>query len=319
VSDRLDALQQKIIELQEELASLRRSEYIARAGTARALDTQFPDALLHLPFDGGVPYETDYSVNLAGHKLQFPSVATGGIIGRPGKFGKAVQIAEGTTNLVTNPSFEVDTAGWTGLPGGILTRVTEHAKYGSACLELEAVALYGGARTTFPVSNGVTYTASMWLRSDEAGAKCDVQVYTGSGGIARLNNIPLTTEWQRVSLTFTATSTWTYEVRTFTATGALEPQTWQVDGVQVEAKSYPTPYCDGSLGPGHAWTGTPHASASTRVAAHLGYGPQPGVDGPRGCYAFWFMPFANSGTWPTNTRLVQAGNGSSAILCRLLR
>ena len=42
-----------------------------------------------------------------------------------------------------------------------------------------------------------------------------------------------------------------------------------IDGAQCEAKAYPTPYCDGSLGTGHAWTGTAHASTSTRTAETL--------------------------------------------------
>lgn len=42
-----------------------------------------------------------------------------------------------------------------------------------------------------------------------------------------------------------------------------------LDAVQYEFKSYPTPYCDGSLGDGHAWggDGTPHANISTRTEA----------------------------------------------------
>ena len=60
------------------------------------------DALLHLPFEGGKPYETDFSVDTNGHLGQAATVS-GGVIGRPGKFGKAVQVAEAVTNMVLNP------------------------------------------------------------------------------------------------------------------------------------------------------------------------------------------------------------------------
>jgi hypothetical protein len=48
-------------------------------------------------------------------------------------------------------------------------------------------------------------------------------------------------------------------------------KTIYIDGVQVEAKSYPTTYTDGTLGTGYAWTGTAHQSTSTRTAGATTY------------------------------------------------
>ena len=38
-----------------------------------------------------------------------------------------------------------------------------------------------------------------------------------------------------------------------------------LDALQIEYKPYATPYADGDMGEGYAWTGTAHASTSTRA------------------------------------------------------
>jgi hypothetical protein len=45
--------------------------------------------------------------------------------------------------------------------------------------------------------------------------------------------------------------------------------TYYVDALQVEEKGYATTYCDGSLGVGYSWSGTAHASTSTRLDSYL--------------------------------------------------
>jgi hypothetical protein len=63
-------------------------------------------------FDGPQPYNLDYTGSNASH-MGVGGTESGGVIYRPGRYGKAVQVAEATTNLVTNPSFEVNLTGWT--------------------------------------------------------------------------------------------------------------------------------------------------------------------------------------------------------------
>ena len=60
----------------------------------------------------------------------------------------------------------------------------------------------------------------------------------------------------------------TLDLRRFV--GAIE--TIYLDGLLVEQKDYPTPHCDGSLGPGNVWTGAAHGSTSTRTVHTLRYG-----------------------------------------------
>lgn len=301
-----DVLRQQIIELQTELANLRRSEYIARAGRAQALDAWFPDALLHLPFDGDRPYETMSAlVNLYGHQLQRPAVATGGIIGRPGQFAKAVQAAETTTNLVTNPSIETNTTGWGNAWGDTLAASAEQAKFGLQSLKVTGAGAAGiGAYIDSAVTPGATYTASVWVYVSSAGWPSGVndpglRLYDGAGlGTLLAFSAAITERDQWVWRSVTATPAQaTARILVFQNVD-VAGRVMYIDGVQLEAKAYPTPYCDGSLGPGHAWTGTAHASTSTRVASRLTYAAQgniaPLVDA--GTVSLWLYMLAGTGT-----------------------
>ena len=67
------------------------------------------------------------------------------------------------------------------------------------------------------------------------------------------------------------------------------------DGAQVEAKSYATSYCDGTLGTGYAWTGTAHNSTSTRAASSASLDPA-GILAPgSGALAFRITPTIETG------------------------
>jgi hypothetical protein len=83
-----------------------------------------------------------------------------------------------------------------------------------------------------------------------------------------------------------------------TATGSTSNAGWYVgenttvyvDGIQLEQLAYPTPYADGSLGTGHAWTGTADASTSTRTAASVRYANP--LSATAGTVALWYKPAA---------------------------
>ena len=71
-----------------------------------------------------------------------------------------------------------------------------------------------------------------------------------------------------------------------------------VDAFQVENKSYATPYADGSLGNGHSWSGTAHASTSSRTQAGLYYdfGDTAKIDKTQGTVSFLGIPFSSIGS-----------------------
>jgi hypothetical protein len=236
--------------------------------TLRGLGVGFVarDAALVLPFDGDVPHETMSAlVNLFGHQLQRPSVATGGIIGRPGQFQKAVQCAEATTNLCTDPVMGVL---WGSYGTPVVRELsTTWAKFGTSSLHVQGDSGGDGAASGVgTLTSGVTYTLSCWAKVVSGSATLSV-VRAGAPytvyATRTLGSGPDET-WR--ATTFTMPETVACNLVFFTGAGE-----GYLDGVQLEQKAYPTPLCAGDLGPGHAWTGTAHASTSTRTNALLRY------------------------------------------------
>jgi hypothetical protein len=265
---------------------------------------QIADAAMICHFDGPEPYETDFTGNPTGHRGQVATV-TGGIIYRPGRFGKAVQIAEATTNLLPNPSVETNTTGFVFARDGTAPVRERSAAaawiggyglrwvIGSSPQTLAHVQQPTGASP----SGGQPYTLSVYVRG--VGSAVGNAVYltiVESGGATGDEetsgpNVTLTTEWQRLTHTHTVLrSDRTNLHGRLVCPAPVAGNELHLDGWQVEKKAYATPYADGSLGAGHSWTGTAHASASTRAAARLSYA----LDLPtvEGTIAGWFRASA---------------------------
>jgi len=123
-----------------------------------------------------------------------------------------------TINLVTNPGFETDTSGWNtsgSSAGVVLTRVSGgHSGNWAAQMNNTATttgtyaALQDSPNWVATTSAG-TYTGTMWVRADTAGAvfKLKFQEFSGStlvGSVA--TQVTLTTSWQQVTVTYTTKS-----------------------------------------------------------------------------------------------------------------
>uniref|UniRef100_A0A6M3KPI7 Putative lectin/glucanase superfamily protein n=1 Tax=viral metagenome TaxID=1070528 RepID=A0A6M3KPI7_9ZZZZ len=230
---------------------------------------QLSGALMIVHFDGPEPYEADFTGNPTGHFGQV-ATETGGVIYRPGAFdGKGVQIAEATTNLVTNPSAETNTTGWAATDGAV-SRVTTDAWIGEACFSFTASAQFGRVVFNYAAAGSTTYTTTIRVKT------------TSDLAYFRLYDVADTTYLDNAF----ATGTGDWETITLSGTTGVAAGNLQIrmldnraadwdaillDGVQLEEAAYSTPYCDGSLGAGHAWTGTAHASTSTRTAAEADY------------------------------------------------
>ena len=180
------------------------------------------------------------------------------------------------TNLVTNPSFEVDTAGW--LLTGPIVRSSGTAKYGTSSVELTRTA---GATVlnspAMPVTAGETYTASLWFyltAANMTNVQWDLIWRNAAGGVVLddgPNNLPAglpVNEWIRRSYSKVAPAT-SVEVliRTFCVSGSA---VWNVDGFLMESGSTLLPYFDGGTADpsiirilGQQWNGTANASTST--------------------------------------------------------
>jgi hypothetical protein len=241
-----------------------------------------PNFLCH--FDGPRPYATDYRGSAIGHKGQVDT-RSGGVIFRKGMFGKAVQIAEATTNKVLNPSAET-TGNFAARGTATVTRDTGTYYVGVTSYKVVLAAANDGIDLTLSALANANHYASFWV--------------TGSA-IATLQVSADGTNWNAITQEYSETIdgiTWTHCIAAIPAAQAngsttlrirntASSGTFYIDAVQVEQKSYPTPYCDGSLGNGHNWSGTAHASQSSRTAATLTYPFTGNMNFVQGSLTFW--------------------------------
>lgn len=222
-------------------------------------------------------------------------------------------LSEATTNLFTNPSFETNTTGLatynTGTPTGTRARSTDFAKFGAYSYKIDKT---GGAAqsdrygvyNSVSVVSGQTYTFSVWVKvSAISGGLERVWIQASTNVTTALAYIYGVSDWQRVVITTTATGTGS--ARLYVAADNCDTATIYVDGFQCENRATATEYCDGSLGADYAWTGTAHASTSTRNGGYkLRVGEVSGGTLVKGLY--W------NGTdliWKaTNTSLDASGN-----------
>lgn len=182
-----------------------------------------------------------------------------------------VIIPEASTNLCTDPSFEIATTVNTAV-SSTLARTTAQQKRGAYSMSITPIS---GARSgmfqSYTLTGGIPYTFSLDLLG-VPGQKYDV-FFTNSGGaiVSGVRTVRATGFWQRVSVMYQPTSTAVhrlYLLRKSYASTAI----FYTDGWQLEQKAYPTTYLDGDMVgfvPGQSdfyWNGTPHNSTSTRSA-----------------------------------------------------
>ena len=136
---------------------------------------------------------------------------------------------------------------------------------------------------------GVVVTVSAWLRATAGGVR--FYASNASYGSAVYATAVTSTEWTRRSVQYTVGADGAARIVLIGTTGS---NTFYIDAVQIEAKAYATPYCDGSLGSGHTWAGTAHASTSSRSSAYVSY-VNP-LQTAEGTVMFWFLPYVSTGT-----------------------
>ena len=266
-------------------AEARVYDYAVRVGA-----TTQSIAKLITHFNGNTAYATNYYGEPVAHRSQPPTIS-GGVIYRPGKFGKAVQIAEATTNVIANPSFEIDTTGW-GIAqvGDVITRFTLNSVYGSACLQVDTSATVnaGASRNvTAETSANTQYTVSAYVLG--TGATLCLWFFDDVSGARFVSTVVTNGIWKRISYTdtFGAGSTIRY---IGVVTTSSQIVTFWIDAIQCEQKAYLTPYCDGSLGTGHSWLGAAHASASSRTVGRIQFPTSGNIIGSGGTIALWINP-----------------------------
>lgn len=134
-----------------------------------------------------------------------------GAVTLPESYGRGMYFVGNTIadNLVTNPSLEVDTTGWTDSAAHVLTRSTAVSKYGAASLKAERDTLASTdpvmATTAVTVPSAGRYVLSAWVYIPTAwnGATAPFVQLSGFAGSTLVSSSPadLTKrdQWQRIN------------------------------------------------------------------------------------------------------------------------
>ena len=184
-----------------------------------------------------------------------------------------VIVAQAITNLVTNPSLEKTTTGWTAI-GGTLAKVTNSPVFGQYNLRCTpAIGVYDGVYFgTMALTTGTTYVASIYFKGQSG---IPYRMYFGDTS-ANVKGTPVEFTgdgtWHRYEVSWACNASASYRLY-ISKNNSVSVANYYVDGVQVEAGSVATSYCDGSLPApigfaksGCSWAGLSHLSASSRVA-----------------------------------------------------
>lgn len=188
--------------------------------------------------------------------------------------GHAANGVAAITNLIPNPSFEVNASNAQNIgnaTGRSINRVAVSDAYtGGHVLRINqptsGVNMGGyGVITSDSIPNG-QYVGSLWVRSNQA---VSVTVYlegssskspVSGGGAALVAN-----QWRRITLPFAITSPGTLKLGYLVQTAAPSANTYiDIDGLILTSGTTQYTYADGSS-ENWAWTGSPHASTSLGV------------------------------------------------------
>lgn len=267
------------------------------AGTSYILN----DVILHLPFEGARPFNTDFSINTSSSYGQRPSAESGSIVGRPGNFGKAIQFSGARTNNIIDPSGEGSS--WGVNQSATVTESDsgppDGAWVGSGCIKVVTAATTdnSGAKLTtidLTLSTACVLQFRVWVSS---GTTIEYRLTDDSLNVITQDQVAGTGAWQGVYDTFTSDNTDTnHELYIWTYGDADPSFTFWIDGIQIEEAAYHTPFLYGDM-PEHSWSGTDHISESTRdTSPILEYDINESLNGRVGTISCWIYIEGISGT-----------------------
>lgn len=173
------------------------------------------------------------------------------------------------TNLCTNPSFETDMTGWVaaGTPAPALATSTDFAYVGTQSLKMTstgAASFLPDVGFAFPTVVGQTYTFSAYVYVPSGNPRFYIFLYGGGlGGFGTQNTT--NDQWERIFVTFTATST-SHTVG-IGQSSTVAGQIGYIDAAMVEVAPSAGSYFDGSTTDAnytYTWTGTANGSTSTK-------------------------------------------------------
>jgi len=183
-----------------------------------------------------------------------------------------VIVPEATTNLCTNPSFELGTTGWAATGTSSLAQDSTESWRGIYSLK----GTFGGAgfiaqyTTTLPTV-GVDYrlSARVWVPSNWNGGSIFINA-TSFGATETIifqwtEGTDEYEKWHYLESSLNPAADVTGEIQIHFDGVPTSTRFIYIDGFQIEEKSTATTYCDGDQ-EGCSWQATAHASASDRSA-----------------------------------------------------
>jgi hypothetical protein len=174
------------------------------------------------------------------------------------------------TNWVENPSFEVDTAGWSAVAGATLSRDTVNYRSGIASLKVVNASASAAQYSDLPlVAGSGFYTISAYVKLETGATTANYFIRqlqyeniggpTVSAGNVGIQSLSVTGNWVRLTGVINKAATANYlNLRVVTAS-TTSGDIFYVDDVMVEKGDTAGTYFDGDTG---FWAGTAHASIS---------------------------------------------------------
>ena len=172
-----------------------------------------------------------------------------------GKFGQAVLVEEGTTNVCTNGSFESNLTGWT-FPTGQYERTSQEKYFGSYSLKLTNPDSSTNAQAWFNVPNpssyaGKTVTVTVYAKTDRPyHGRLEIREYDGSTNKWTFSNWHSGSgQWEKLTRTMTFRDTVTdiqIQLMNRVNHGDNTPTSVYFDGVLFEQKPYATSFINGT-------------------------------------------------------------------------
>ncbi len=153
-----------------------------------------------------------------------------------------------TPNLVTNSSFDTNTAGWTAKGNAAISVSTAEKYIGNSSIQMVLTTAEDGIRFNYPLASSTTYTLSYYGKATTAinGTRCgrSDDGSTNTNGAVSTPNYP-STGWIRFTCTFTTGTT--SGAPYFYIGRSVGGGTVFIDAVQLEVGSSATPYQMGTI------------------------------------------------------------------------
>ena len=175
-------------------------------------------------------------------------------------------------NYVSNPSFEVDTTGWSSIASATLARTTSEFDTGAASLSVTNASGSAAAYTFIPLIGGEgTYYISAYVKLASGNSPANYFIRqlqyedtlspgTVSAGNIGIQNLSYTGNWVRLSGSVTKQTSANFMTIRI-ATGSTTPgEVFYVDSVMLEKSNSLGSYFDGSTN--GFWSGAENASFS---------------------------------------------------------